>query len=728
MSELNNNIVSIAQIIDLISNKFGIERAIIEKFVRALLANVENALINDGVVILKGLGRFQKVETIDVEDETESYNVLYNPDDDLRKLINLPFAHLETITLNVPDFNENKAYSQPINETAHIVKKEPMTVFQNQAMEIKEILSEIGMMSKSQSADDVDENNRLNSNDEKVVEEKSDEENQNIVAEEEQQQTAIEENSELQINEIEEKEAYNVDFTMPEREETHLEESVEGLETKTEEIEDDIEEKIESIEEGNADVAEQEYQDVESNIEEIIAVEKEELSEKIENLEKVHNDVETEQEVGQNAFEDNDKVEEITQNSIVEEYKNEPIESVETSDEKEIELDDFDIVYEVSNQVETKEQEVYIEEKVEQQQEVLAEENTLIDESNVEEEIVEDEIKESTEEHHISEEPTEEFNRVDDNEQEEELEGDESDESDLDEKELDENVKEEVGDDLNIVKDLGDDKDIEKDTPKDDEELEEEEKTNEDEEGIEDDKDKMAVIYKKDEDERKGLSTWSLLFIVFGLFFILLLLFSPRLISYITQQKEEQRINQIADSISNAIKVNRIKDSLKAISYYENYYLIPEDTSLIGNEKKGQEVNNKATNNLEPTYPSLHLKDEIQEQKAKSQKKKEDVKSNKKETAQQNTNVFERKRIYDKFITTVTLESGSRLRNLARQYYGDSKFWVYIYEANKERIKDPNVVSVGSRIKIPELDKKLIDKNNPQCLEYASQLENKYLK
>lgn len=38
---------------------------------------------------------------------------------------------------------------------------------------------------------------------------------------------------------------------------------------------------------------------------------------------------------------------------------------------------------------------------------------------------------------------------------------------------------------------------------------------------------------------------------------------------------------------------------------------------------------------------------------------------------------------------------------LARQYYNDAKQWRRIYEANRERISDPNRISVGMKLIIP---------------------------
>lgn len=79
-------------------------------------------------------------------------------------------------------------------------------------------------------------------------------------------------------------------------------------------------------------------------------------------------------------------------------------------------------------------------------------------------------------------------------------------------------------------------------------------------------------------------------------------------------------------------------------------------------------------------------------------------------------------------LATETMQEGSRLTIFARKYYGSKYFWVYIYEANKDVIKNPDNVPVGTKIKIPKLDSKLIDLNNPENIAKAKELENNYLR
>ncbi len=83
-----------------------------------------------------------------------------------------------------------------------------------------------------------------------------------------------------------------------------------------------------------------------------------------------------------------------------------------------------------------------------------------------------------------------------------------------------------------------------------------------------------------------------------------------------------------------------------------------------------------------------------------------------------------RPRVYTDFITTETLTEGSRLTWLSRKYYGAPDFWVYIYEANKDVIPDPNNIGVGTRLRIPRLPKDLIDTGNEESMKQAKQLHN----
>jgi DNA-binding helix-hairpin-helix protein with protein kinase domain len=53
----------------------------------------------------------------------------------------------------------------------------------------------------------------------------------------------------------------------------------------------------------------------------------------------------------------------------------------------------------------------------------------------------------------------------------------------------------------------------------------------------------------------------------------------------------------------------------------------------------------------------------------------------------------------------VTVEKGTTLSKLAKQYYDNMYCWVYLYMANIDRIENPNALTEGSVLEIPELTK-----------------------
>ncbi|GBU08051.1 integration host factor subunit alpha [Bacteroidales bacterium] len=74
-----------------------------------------------------------------------------------------------------------------------------------------------------------------------------------------------------------------------------------------------------------------------------------------------------------------------------------------------------------------------------------------------------------------------------------------------------------------------------------------------------------------------------------------------------------------------------------------------------------------------------------------------------------------------------TLEQGESLRIIALEEYGNKVFWVYIYEENKDQLKNPNHVSVGVKLRIAPAAKYGIDKNSAKSIEKAKAQVNKLL-
>ncbi len=50
-----------------------------------------------------------------------------------------------------------------------------------------------------------------------------------------------------------------------------------------------------------------------------------------------------------------------------------------------------------------------------------------------------------------------------------------------------------------------------------------------------------------------------------------------------------------------------------------------------------------------------------------------------------------------------TVEKGDSLSKIAKRVYGKASLWREIYEANKDNIKDPDLIYPGQVIRLPEL-------------------------
>jgi nucleoid DNA-binding protein len=90
--------------------------------------------------------------------------------------------------------------------------------------------------------------------------------------------------------------------------------------------------------------------------------------------------------------------------------------------------------------------------------------------------------------------------------------------------------------------------------------------------------------------------------------------------------------------------------------------------------------------------------------------------------------LFDTPRKYTEYIASETVRDGSRITRISERHYGAKEFWVYIYEANRNLLKHPDDIATGMVLKIPLVDARLIDKNNPRCIEYALHLHDEYIK
>lgn len=74
----------------------------------------------------------------------------------------------------------------------------------------------------------------------------------------------------------------------------------------------------------------------------------------------------------------------------------------------------------------------------------------------------------------------------------------------------------------------------------------------------------------------------------------------------------------------------------------------------------------------------------------------------------------------------VTVIDGSRLTMVAYRAYGHKAFWVYVYDANRDRLKRPSDVEKGMELRIADLPKSLVNSKDQRCLDKAYELARKY--
>ncbi len=53
-------------------------------------------------------------------------------------------------------------------------------------------------------------------------------------------------------------------------------------------------------------------------------------------------------------------------------------------------------------------------------------------------------------------------------------------------------------------------------------------------------------------------------------------------------------------------------------------------------------------------------------------------------------------------VKTYTVVAGDSLSKIAKQFYGDANKWKKIFEANKDVIKNPDLIKPGQTFKIPD--------------------------
>lgn len=80
-----------------------------------------------------------------------------------------------------------------------------------------------------------------------------------------------------------------------------------------------------------------------------------------------------------------------------------------------------------------------------------------------------------------------------------------------------------------------------------------------------------------------------------------------------------------------------------------------------------------------------------------------------------------------KVIARIKIEAGSRLTMIALDQYGSKVFWVYLYEYNKAKIKNPNNVPIGTIIDVPTPELYGINSRDRASVEKAAALQTEIL-
>lgn len=75
----------------------------------------------------------------------------------------------------------------------------------------------------------------------------------------------------------------------------------------------------------------------------------------------------------------------------------------------------------------------------------------------------------------------------------------------------------------------------------------------------------------------------------------------------------------------------------------------------------------------------------------------------------------------------VVIHPAENLMTLAKKYYGHKSFWVYIYQDNRDVIKNPDDITVGKSLRILKPDLKKMNPDDPECIKQAGVLQYQIL-
>lgn len=127
-----NERCTLQELVELLAQRHQTEQTDVSAFVRGFFTLVEEALVRDKYVRVKGLGTFKLIDT---DGETLHSCISFTPDASMRNLVNKPFAHFETVLLN-----ETVHFDDVSEETLAV----PMTDETNMESHLPEQETEMG--------------------------------------------------------------------------------------------------------------------------------------------------------------------------------------------------------------------------------------------------------------------------------------------------------------------------------------------------------------------------------------------------------------------------------------------------------------------------------------------------------------------------------------------------------------------------------------------------------
>src|SRR5690554_4971247 len=136
--------------VELLAQQADISKKDADDFIKTLISVIEETLLSKDFIKINELGTFKLQwnaprKSVDVNTGEDIvidgyYRVAFTPDVQLRELANEPYAHLEAVVID--EIEEGQKVKKEADDTDGI----PLKYFDEQATEIKDILSEINAL------------------------------------------------------------------------------------------------------------------------------------------------------------------------------------------------------------------------------------------------------------------------------------------------------------------------------------------------------------------------------------------------------------------------------------------------------------------------------------------------------------------------------------------------------------------------------------------------------